>query len=190
MIAIAPEDVKQGHCISGNLRRKKRIDISIALYSLSEAYENVLNLIDEENPDIEILNALTTITDQIEVKAVNIANLIKSLDAEVEVIKAEEKRLNQRREARENASKSIKQYLQSNLEQLKMEKIKTPTRTIYTQKNPPSVEVVDIDKIPQKYLTLIPASYTARKDEIVKAWKDGEEIAGVVVTQGRSLRIK
>lgn len=164
--------------------------MSIALYNLSEAYQNVLNLIDEENLDSDILNALKTIEGAIEVKAVNIANLIKSLEAESKVIKAEEERLALRRKSRENAANSIKQYLQSNLNELKMDKIKTPTRSLYFQKNPPSIEITNLDLVPQKFLNFIPASYVPRKDEIAKAWKDGEEVPGVYVSQGRSLRIK
>ena len=162
----------------------------IALYNLSSAYHNVLSMIDDGNPDSDILAALTVIEGEIETKAVNIANLIKSLEAESKVIKAEEERLSQRRASRDNAVKSIKHYLQTNLELLKKEKIKTATRTIYIQNNPPSVEVTDLDKIPQKFLTLIPESYVPRKDDITKAWKEGEEIPGVSVTQGRSIRIR
>ena len=162
----------------------------LVLYDLSEAYRNILNLIDEENPDTELTNALAAIEGQIEVKAVNIANLIKYLEAEADMIEAEERRLAQRKKSRENSVKQIKSYLQNNLEAVGMDKIITPTRTVYIQKNPPSVEILDIEKVPQKFLTYIPAKYEARKKDIMSAWKEGEEIPGVSVTQGRSVRIK
>lgn len=164
--------------------------MSIALYELSEAYQNVQNLIDEESPDQDIVNALTVIEGQIEVKAVNIANLIKSLEAEVEVIKAEEKRLKQRRESRENAAKSVKQYLQIAMESVGKDKIKVATRTISIQNNPPSLIITDKDAIPQKYLTLVPEYYETRNDEIKEDLKAGAKIPGAELTRGRSLRIR
>lgn len=164
--------------------------MSIALYDLSEAYLNIQNLIDDESPDNDILNALTTIEGAIEVKAGNIANLIKSLEAEAEVIKAEEKRLAQRRKVRENASDNVKQYLKFAMEQMGVDKIKTPTRTISIQMNPPAVYISNEDEIPGKFLTLIPEHYEVNKKLISEALKAGEDVKGAELSRGRSLRIR
>jgi hypothetical protein len=45
-------------------------------------------------------------------KAVNIVQFVRSLEADADIIKAEEKRLSVRCEAVENRAKSIGQYLQ------------------------------------------------------------------------------
>ena len=164
--------------------------MSISLYELSDSYQNVLNLIDEDNPDTDITQALTVIEDRITVKATNIANLIKSLESEAEVIKAEEQRLKQRRQSRENAVENIKRYLKENMEMVGMDKIKTPTRTIAIQNNPPSLVINNEDLIPGKFLTLIPERYEPRKKEIIEAIKQGEEVPGCEITRGRSLRIR
>jgi hypothetical protein len=164
--------------------------MSIALYELSEGYLNIQNLIDEESPDNDILNALTTIEGAIEVKAGNIANLIKSLESEAEVIKAEEKRLAQRRKARENAADNVKQYLRVAMEQMGLDKIKTPTRTISIQLNPPAVQIMNEDEIPGKFLTLVPEHYEVNKKLIAEALKAGEEVKGCELSRGKSLRIR
>lgn len=164
--------------------------MSMALYELSEGYLNVLNLIDEENPDSDIMNALTVIEGAIEVKAGNIANLIKSLESEAEVIKAEEKRLAQRRKSRENAADNVKQYLKMAMEQMGLDKIKTPTRTISIQLNPPAVQIANEDEIPGKFLTLVPEHYEVNKKLIAEALKAGEEVKGCELSRGRSLRIR
>jgi hypothetical protein len=164
--------------------------MSIALYSLSEAYQNVLSLIDEENPDNDILKALQTIEGQIEVKASNMATLIKSLESEADFIKAEEKRLAQRRKIRENAVSNIKQYLQSAMEQMGMDKIKTPIWNFNIQNNPPAVQIINEDEIPGKFLTLVPEHYEVNKKLISEVLKAGEEVKGAELTRGRSLRIR
>jgi hypothetical protein len=164
--------------------------MNMTLYDLAEGYQNVLALIDEESPDTDVLNALTTIEGAIEVKAGNIANLIKSLEAEAEVIKTEEKRLAQRRKSRENAADYVKQYLKVSMEQMGMDKIKTPTRTISIQNNPPSLLITDKDIIPQKYLTLIPEHFEVRNDAVKDDLKAGVDVPGAELKTGRGLRIR
>ena len=164
--------------------------MSIALYELSTSYLNVVNLIDEEESSDDILNALTTIEGAIEVKASNIANLIKSLESEVEVIRSEEKRLAQRRKSRESAADNVKQYLKSAMEQMGLDKIKSPTRTISIQLNPPAVQIVNEDEIPGKFLTLVPEHYEVNKKLISEALKTGENVKGCELSRGRSLRIR
>ena len=164
--------------------------MSIALYELSEAHRNILNLIDEEIPDQDIMNALRAIEGHIETKAVNIANLVKSLEVEVDAIAAEEKRLARRKKSRENTVRNVKQYLRDAMEQVNMLKIKTPTMSISIQNNPPSVHVLSEDEIPGKFLTLIPEHYIADKKAIAEAIKGGEEVPGCELVRGRSLRIR
>lgn len=164
--------------------------MSNTLYELSESYMNVQNLIDEESPDADILNALTIIEGAIENKAGNIANLIKSLDAEAEMLKAEERRLSQRRKVRENAASNMKQYLQNAMEQMGMDKIKTAKWTFSIQNNPPAVQIINEEEIPGKFLTFIPERYEVNKKLISEALKAGEDVKGCELSRGRSLRIR
>lgn len=164
--------------------------MAIALYELSEGCRNLLSLVDDDSPDQDILHALTTIEGAIEVKAVSIANVIKVIESEAEVIKAEEKRLSLRRKSRENAVSGMKQYLQGVMEQLGMDKIKTPTRTVSVQNSPPSLYISNYDVIPQKYLTLVPAKYEVRHADVKEDLKAGIEIPGAELQIGRSLRIR
>ena len=164
--------------------------MSIQLYALGEMYQNVINMVDEDSPDQDVLNALATIEGQVEVKAGNIAHIIKTLESEAEVIKAEEKRLAQRRRSRENTVVNIKQYLQDAMTQMGLDKIKTPTRTLSLQNNPPALQITDKDLIPQKFLTLIPEHFDVRNKDVAEAIKNGEEVPGAILTVGRSLRIR
>lgn len=164
--------------------------MSLQLYALGEMYLNVVDMIDDELPDQDVLNALTTIEGQVEAKAGNIVNLIKSLEWETEAIKAEEKRLALRRKSRENTIDRVKEYLQETMTQMGIDKIKTPTRTISIQNNPPAVQIIDEDAIPGKFLILIPEHYIADKKAIAAALKVGEEVKGAELSAGKSLRIR
>jgi hypothetical protein len=164
--------------------------MSIQLYELAQGYRDLISLVDDDSPDTDILTALTTIEGAIEIKAVSIANVIKVIEAEAEVIKAEEKRLALRRKSRDNAVNGMKQYLQGVMEQLGIDKIKTPTRTVSIQNNAPSLYISNPDIIPQKYLTLVPARYEVRNADVKEDLKAGIEILGAELVVGRSLRIK
>lgn len=165
--------------------------MSIKLYDLTEAYVNISNLLDEENPDNELLkDTLDTIQEAVEVKATNIANLIKEFDAQTKIIKEEKARLTARETACERASDWLKSYLKSSMEQLGQEKIKTATRTIWTQNNPWTVEVLNEKIVPDKYFKVIPAQRVLDKELAKEDMVKGVEVAGVMLKRGSSLKIR
>ncbi len=158
------------------------------LYELTEAYKSIWELVTDEDVDLEALEmALNQVEEDINQKAENMAKLVKSIEADVEVIKAEEQRLSTRRKALENKKDNMKQYLEMQLNTAKIEKIKTPVFTIAIQNNPPSVELVDENLIPQSY-----KSYEVKIDKksILSALKEGQAIPGADIKRTKSLRIR
>lgn len=161
------------------------------LYDLSESYANIQNLLDAEGTDQESLKmALSVIETEIQAKAQNVAHIIRQMDADAEAIKAEEKRLADRKRAIENRIRWLKDYLKDQMEMTNTDKIKTATMTISIQNNPPSVSIVDDKAIPAKFLTIIPEQYVPDKKAISAAIKGGEDVPGAELVQGKSLRIR
>ena len=161
------------------------------LYQLTENYQNLWELVEEETIDIGIVEtALKTVEGAIQEKAQNLAVFIKSLGADIEIIKAEEKRLADRRKALENKQAGIKNYLQSQLEIAKLDKIKTPVITVAIQNNPPAVKIIDEAIIPAQYKTIIPQTFTIDKKTMTDDIKKGINVPGTELTHGRSLRIR
>lgn len=158
------------------------------LFELTANYMQVLHLI-EEGADFELYeNTLESIQEGINDKAENIAKLIKSIEGDVLVLKAEEKRLNERRTSLESQVKQLKEYLHHNLEICGVKKVKGQLFTIGIQKNPPSVNVLDETKIPKSYF--IPQPDKLDRKSLIEAFKNGELIEGAELTQGESLRIR
>lgn len=163
----------------------------LTLYDLADSYRNLWEMIDDEETDLTVIDeALKTIEDAIEVKASNIAIFIKNLDSEVKAIKAEEERLKARRQAVENKSSRIKDWLFYNMSTMGVDKIKTATHTIAIQNNPPAVQITNEDIIPVRFLTLVPEHYEVNKKAISEALKSGEKVPGAALTRGKSLRIR
>jgi transcriptional regulator of heat shock response len=133
-------------------------------------------------------DTLSSLEDAIEDKAENMAKLIRCLDADAKAIKDEEQRLAERRRTIENRISSVKEYLQNQMEVAGLDKVKRPTVTVSIQNNPPSVNIVDESLIPSTYM--IAQAPKIDKKGILTALKNGEEIYGAEMVQGRSVRIK
>lgn len=162
----------------------------IKLYELTEMYKNVWDLISDEDIDIEMLEvALQNIEESIELKADNMAKLIKSIDGDVIALKEEEKRLASRRKALESKQTNIKNYLHHQLETMGIDKVKTTLFTVALQNNPPSVKFTNEDLIPEMYKKEV-TTITIPKKEILDAIKSGIEVPGAEIIQGKSLRIR
>lgn len=123
-----------------------------------------------------------------EEKVENIVYLIKNVEADIDVLKAEEKRLNEKRKSLERKTESLKEYLFGALMQTGTEQIKRPQFTVSIRNNPESVNVKDITKIPQDYF--VPQPPKLNKAGLKKAIQSGMEIEGAELVRNKSLQIR
>ena len=157
------------------------------LYELTENYAKLSEMAEEMDTDA-IVDTLEALQEAIEDKAENIAKLIRNLEADVKVIRDEEKRLAERRQVIENKIERLKSYLQEQLEIAGIDKVKRPTITVAIQKNPPSVDIIDETLIPADFL--IPQPAKVDKKSILERLKNGEAIPGVTLKQTKGVRIR
>ena len=159
------------------------------LYELTEMYQNISNLIEEGATNEELEEALESITDNIQIKAENMAKLIKSIEGNINVLKDEEKRLQTKRRALENKVISIKEYLEEQLKAMNLNKVQGNLFTVSIQKNPQSVNILNEDLIPEQFKVTKTTTSIDRK-ELLAALKEGREIEGAEIKQTESLRIR
>ena len=82
------------------------------LYEITERYNNLLELLDNEETTQDILNsALNEVQDEFNEKALNIVKFIKNLESDVNGLDAEEKRLKAKKMAYKNKIAGLKKYL-------------------------------------------------------------------------------
>src|SRR5699024_6816004 len=104
------------------------------LYDLTSNWQHVYEMDLDEDTWLDTLNS---IDEEIDIKANNIGFLIQNLTADVEGYKREEKRLADKRRVAENKIKSLKSYLQDNMERLDRKKVKTDLFSFNIQRNAP-----------------------------------------------------
>lgn len=158
------------------------------LFELTEQYQKLLSMVDDECDIQAIQDTLEGIEGMIADKAESIAKLMKSIEADERAIKAEEDRLKARREALKNRRESIKEYLQNQLISAGIDKLKGTMFTVSIQNNPPSVQIAEGAKVPEKYL--IPQEAKVDKRALLDDLKAGAVYEGIEMIQTRGVRIR
>lgn len=150
------------------------------LYEINEA---ILACVDPETgeADPEKLDELMLMREE---KLENLALWVKDLKAEADAIRAEEKVLAERRQAKERKAESIKKYLEKELAGQKFE----TSRAVCSFRKSQKVEITNLDKIPDDYLRY--SAPTADKAAIKAAIKDGIDIEGAELVDSVTMSIK
>ncbi len=163
------------------------------LYELSSNYQQLLDLLQTvDTTDAEYAQALNdtleSINDAIDVKAEGYAMVANQLKADIDVVDAEISRLNKKKQAYKNNLEKLKESLFESMKQTGKEKIRTPRFSIWIQKNPLSLEVLNDKEIPKEYF--IEQKPKIDKRAILKDIKGGKEVKGVVIQQGEGVRFR
>jgi uncharacterized membrane protein YheB (UPF0754 family) len=157
------------------------------LYELTSEYNRIFETMTEES-DFEMLEEiLTNIEEEFEVKAENVAKLIKSLDGDIKAYKEEVDRLNARKKTIENHQDRLKTYLEANMKATGKDKIKGNVFTLAMQNNPPRAVIDSEEDIPEQYKTV---EIHIEKKELLDDLKQGKEVPGAHMEQSQSLRIR
>lgn len=159
-----------------------------SLFDLSTDYQQLYDLIAEQEDEQILKDTLASINDAIEDKADGYVAVIKTLEGDNKAIDEEIKRLRQRKTSNQNGVKRLKESLQEVMEQTGKEKFKTALNSYSIANNPPILDITDESLIPKQYY--IEQQPKLDKKELLKVVKDGLEIKGVELKQSRSLRVR
>lgn len=151
--------------------------------TLYDIDKQILACVDPETGEADV-EKLETLLMERDAKLENIACWIKDIKAECESIKAEEKALTERRQAKEHKAESLRKYLD---EALAGQKFETP-RCVVSFRKSQKVEITDFDKIPDDYLRY--KTPEPDKTAIKAAIKDGLTVEGCELVDSVSMTIK
>ena len=124
-------------------------------------------------------------------KQIDVVNTILSKENEISELKAEEQKISAKRKYIESQLNNFKEKVKSVLEENNIEKIETEVGKILIRKNPISIEVEDIEKVPDEYKT-VKTVVSVDKKKITDNFKaTGELIEGIKInTENTSLQVK
>jgi hypothetical protein len=104
----------------------------------------------------------------------------------IEAMKAEEKRISTQRKMLEKGNKSLEEAFAYVLKNMGDKEVITRYGVMKVRKNPPSVVIDDLSKVPTKFQHQ-KIEVTIDKTAIKKAIQSGEKVDGVHIEQGEKL---
>lgn len=127
-----------------------------SLYKLTGYYLQLAEMLEDPETDQEsFLAAMSAISDEIEVKADNYAKLIKNMEAWIDSIALEQKRLANRKKTLENSIARLKTNLQESMEATGKRKFQTALFNFRIQANGGALPVivdVEVDDLPKRFI--------------------------------------
>lgn len=157
------------------------------LYKLADSYNRVVEMADELD-DGTLKDTLDSIEEVFDEKVENIAKSIKEIEGQADMVKAEKDRLTKREKTMRNNAKSMKIYIQEQMEAIGKRKVQGELLTVAIQKNAPSVRIESEQYIPEGFY--VPQPLKLDKTQLKDELKNGLEIAGVELVQTESVRIR
>jgi len=162
----------------------------ISIYQIEQSYNQLAEqLIDNDGElTLELSEQLAITEEQLQNKSVAYSFVIKQMDADIDTIDAEIKRLQAAKKQREKATEYLKDRIKHAMDLFSIDEIKTPLVKINFRKSE-SVEVDDVNSLPYAYKT-VKVVETADKVAIKEAIKNGADIIGCRVVTNKNLQIK
>ena len=164
------------------------------LYEITTQYQNIYALLQDpefaENEDI--LTALDQIEDAFENKAQQTIFMMKNIEAEIDPIDAEIKRLQAMKKARQNNIDRIKNRLRENMKAVGMSKLNCGLFSLSCRLQEANAVELDETEFLANNLDedLVTVKVTPNKTEIKCRLKNGEEIIGARLVDSEVLTIR
>lgn len=153
------------------------------LYEIVDTYK----ALDELEDTDELKQFLDTAEDALLEKVENIVYVIKQNEADMKMLREEEKRLAGKRKTLEKKNEFLIDYTYQSLNEVGMKKTKAGTFNLNIQKNPKSVNILDDALITDDYLRV---TTSLDKQKIKKDLLEGKVVAGAELIQTEGLRIR
>jgi hypothetical protein len=164
--------------------------MKLTIYQIEQNYNQLAEELIDNGGELtpELSEALQITEEQLQNKSVAYSFVIKQMDADIETIDAEIKRLQAAKKQREKASEYLKERIKHAMELFSIDEIKTPLVKINFRKSE-TVEVENVNALTSAY-KVVKVTEQADKAAIKAALKDGVEVTGCRIETHRNLQIK
>jgi len=153
------------------------------IYELTNDFMKVQQMIENGGEGLE--DTLEAIECALEDKVEGYVSIIKNITSDIEGLKAEEKRLAERRKALENSIDRMKSALEFALHSSNKEKVKTAKFTVSFRKSS-SVEITDENLVPSEFIKIEKKIDKAQIKNLLKQ----QELEFARLVESKNLQIK
>ena len=153
---------------------------------LYEITNDIQMLEDLDIPEDQIADTLDGAKGEFKLKAERVGKFMANLDADIEAIQHEVKRLNNRISAMRNRKESIREYLRQNMAATGITRISCPLFTITLSEGRNMAVIENEAELPEDYIR-VKAVRSVDKKMVLEDLKAGEEIPGAVLGKTKSI---
>lgn len=159
------------------------------LYELTNEFQQLLDMIEQGEYDEQVLaDTLEGIGGEIEIKADGYAKVIKEIEGNISVIKAEIDRLSTKKSCLDNSVKKLKDSLEASMKATGKVKFKTDLFSFNIAKNGGKQPLDIYDEVPEEYSV---TKLEPDKEKIRQALESGQPLSFAILQErGESLKIK
>lgn len=159
----------------------------MGIYKIGSAFESVVNMhANGDLTDEQLKEALVALEETKVEKCGNAICYLNMLKHGIEDMKGEEKRIATMRKALESRAKNLENAFAYVLKNMGDKEVITKYGVMKVRKNPPSVVIDDLSKVPTKFQKQ-KIEVTIDKTAIKKAIQNGEKVDGAHIEQSEKL---
>ena len=178
-----------------NLKKGLGMFVVPSLFEMNRTIEEFIEKVENgEVPEEAIDDTLEGLELEFDQKVDGLASYIKSLTAESEAIKNEEKALKKRRESKEKRIDGIKSYIRNAMEDAGKKKIETSKNLVSVTGCVKGVSISNdlqfLEHYPMYKAEEKPIIPKVNKKAVYDALKNGVKLQGAELVGGKTLRIK
>ena len=167
------------------------MNLSLIKYELKEI-NNIVNFLDNENNELDeqaIADTKESVALLLEEKSNQLELILKDLELKEEKCKEISNFYAEKAKKADERKKTLKNMIMEAMKGLKLKRIETETGTFTIRNNTPALVIDNESLIPNRFITIVQTN-KIEKNEIKKAIKNGEDVAGVHLENSESLLIK
>lgn len=158
-----------------------------SIYDINKAFQSIVDMVaDGELTQEDFQQALAELEQSKVEKCGNAICYLNMRKQAIEAMKAEEKRISTQRKMLEKGNKSLEEAFAYVLNNMGDKEVITRYGVMKVRKNPPSVVIDDLSKVPTKFQHQ-KIEVTLDKVAIKNALKAGEKVAGCHIEQSEKL---
>lgn len=141
----------------------------LKLYEYTEQYENLASIL-EDNPDLDIAEALEGIQESAKEKVSNTAGFIKKLENDLLLIKNRQDELKELKNTKQKQIDGMKDYLLVHMQRMDIQKLDTGTQVVKIRNNAPKLVIGNEDKVPEEFKQYT-TTLSVAEDKLPAKWK-------------------
>lgn len=157
------------------------------LFNMADQFKD---LIDMQEEGVDVLEHIEGLEMAITEKVDNTLKVIAQFEMEASKLKETEQALAERRKAKENEAKRLREYIAIQMQKAGLKKVEGEVHRVSVRETE-SVQIDPLAFVPEKFMVQKPApAPTPDKVELKKALKAGETFDGIELVKKPSITIK